>query len=421
MDTLEIPEFARDMIKISDYDDVVAVLRDTTVESIWSGDTGGRDPEFVRDGLVAIDGAEHRERRRLESQLFTAARLAEFERSTLARMLDGFFAECDAHRDQDGVVAVDLVHFGLSMLVRIGAAIAGLDGVDTVERSTRLLAYSDATSHAANVHWAKVTDAEKQRVMAHGRMMRDQFTEEFLRPSVQRRQELIQESRDGRRSIESLPRDVITLLLSHSREDWKDDLLVREVLIYLHASIRTSTRILCNAVEQLVTWLGDHPEDRSLVADADFLRSIVNETLRLRAVVPLLLRKTTVDVTLPGGRVIPGQQYLALLHTLANRDTERFGADSNEFNPRRQLTDTAVQGYGLAFAVGPHTCIGKRVAVGAPAARGSDEEPTTGTVPTIVGRLAAAGLELDPARPPVPNADSYYDEFLSFPVRLTKL
>src|ERR1700722_11461439 len=101
MRVLDIPEFTNDMVKISDYKDIAAVLRDPNVKTIFADSTGGRDPEFVRNALHTLDGAEHLERRQLESQLFSTTRLAEYERSTAA-MLDRFFTECEAYRQGDG-------------------------------------------------------------------------------------------------------------------------------------------------------------------------------------------------------------------------------------------------------------------------------------------------------------------------------
>jgi cytochrome P450 len=243
----------------------------------------------------------------------------------------------------------------------------------------------------------------------------------MYQPSLARRRALVAEHRAGRLGADDLPRDVLTSLLLGWQEEWDDQLPLREVCVYLTASIRTSTRILTNTIDELARWFERHPEDRPLIEDPDRRRDAVGEALRLHPVLPAMIRKSIARTELPSGDVIEAGQPVAFLFAQANRDRTIFGDDADEFDPHRQQRLPAGSPvYGLAFGAGQHICMGRRLAYGG-TYTGDPDQDFVGTVNTLVEAFSRAGVELDAARPPVPNDDSFYDEFTSFPVRLTAL
>ena len=133
-------------------------------------------------------------------------------------------------------------------------------------------------------------------------------------------------------------------------------------------------------MSELENWLADHPEDRAKLADADFIRNAINETLRLHTPGSPKLRRASCDVTLPSGRHVREGEDVAADIAAANHDAQVFGADATAFNPRRAVS--GVQPFGVAFGAGPHTCIG------------------------LLLELYRVGMQLDPDRTPTRQPDN---------------
>ncbi len=91
-----------------------------------------------------------------------------------------------------------------------------------------------------------------------------------------------------------------------------------------------------------------------------------------------------------------------------------FGPTANRFDPHRETGHAAVPGYGLAFAAGTHTCIGRRLAMGT-------GDPTTGALGSLVTMallLQRMDVRPDPAEAPTYDDGTFYDEYARFPVLL---
>lgn len=366
--------------------------------------------EFVGDTVLVLDSDAHLARRRLEIALFTKAALRQYEVEVLAPVIDRCLDAC--RRDPDGVVRADLVALSRTMLLQIAAAVVGLDDVDDDARTDRLMACLNGLIEATLVEWSTRPHEE---VLAEGRAWKRAFVEEFVGPARARRQALLDDVAAGRRDRDELPRDLITLLLQHWDPAWDDDLLVREANLYLVAATLTTSTAVTHAVADLTAWFATHPGDRSRTGDADFLRRVSAEVLRLHVPSPALLRRaTTDDEPEPGCRVTAGEVIAADL-AAGNRDPSVFGADVDTFDPFREVPER-VQPYGHAFGGGPHLCIGRPLAMGTYAA--GDEE-VEGLMVRILKALYAAGVEMDPDHPPV-RAASAHDRFDAFPVRLSR-
>ena len=403
----EVPHFADGMCHLTTYEDISAVLASTSFSV-----QRGSDPRFVDDTLVNIDGEHHLRRRRLENQLFTAAHRARYEREVLVPLVDRYVDEIEAGCEQGQTARVDLVELGLTLLVHIAAAITGLDGIDTADDARRLLHFADSLALSTNAHFTRLGTAEQEALIEEGLAERQVFVDELFAPSVERRRALLAGLAEGTVHEFDVPHDLITLFLKHQVEDHTDDLLLRELSIYLHASIRTSTRMVCHSFEHLFGWIEAHSEDRDAIDDPIFLRAVIEETMRMHVVLPLLLRRALEDFEVPSGRAIKEGEMVALLFAEANRDPAVWGPSADVFDPRREAPDRMKQ-YGLAFGAGEHLCIGKRTALGG---GGPASDPTLGSVLLILTRILRAGGRLDPDSPPVMNAGSYYDEHLTFPI-----
>ncbi len=117
----------------------------------------------------------------------------------------------------------------------------------------------------------------------------------------------------------------------------------------------TATGLLGGAAELLTT----SPGQRRLLLDRpDLLPAAIEELLRLTSPVQCLARTLTRDATVHGRLIRSGRKVL-LLYGSANRDTRVFGTDADELDITRGERNWARH---LAFAVGPHHCLGAAAA-----------------------------------------------------------
>ena len=155
------------------------------------------------------------------------------------------------------------------------------------------------------------------------------------------------------------------------------DEVVSNAAVMLFGGIETTEGMIANAVAHLLA----NPEQRALAeADPATLANAIEESLRLEPAAAMVDRYATADVALGGARIARGD----LVHvsvTAASRDPATF-ADPDRFDVRR-----ANANQHLAFARGPHVCIGMHLA--------------RLEAHTAVGRLLARlpGLRLDPDHP----------------------
>jgi cytochrome P450 len=129
-----------------------------------------------------------------------------------------------------------------------------------------------------------------------------------------------------------------------------DELLATCVLL-LFAGHETTTNLIGNGVLALL----EHPEQlERLRREAELLPTAVEELLRFDSPVQATGRRTTSEVRL-GDEVIGPNEFLIVLLGSANRDSERF--------ERPDALDVGrPANRHLAFAQGPHFCLGAPLA-----------------------------------------------------------
>ncbi len=363
--------------------------------------------------LLEVDGEEHRERRRLESRLFSQPRLDHYEDDVMRAAIERCLAECDDNRGPDGVVRADLTRVSHRVFLQTAAVVIGLDGVDTTARTDVL----EQCVYKLNAGFdVKFSTRPVDEVVGEGLAAKEIFLERFFRPSWARRARLLAQVEAGEVDADAVPNDLLTILLRHDRADWDPDLPAREAILFMAGSTETTSNAVNHAVVELHHWLRDHPEDRALADDPVFLRGVCNESLRLHLNVSVLFRRAKRDLTLTSGRSFREGTRVALDFVQGNRDPEAFGPDAEEFNPRRQAGGR-IRPYGLAFGIGRHLCIGLPL-VTPPSGKPTSDNDHHRAMLTLVRAYTKAGVELDPDRPPVfaPTAEEIY---ASLPVRLT--
>jgi cytochrome P450 len=403
------------MVHVTTHADANALLRSPSFISFRRPDVS----HFLGGTLIELNGAEHLDRRRLESQHFRPAELRRHERELLEAYLAEFFDECRHHRrDDDGICRTDLVEDALYLLVRIGAALAGFDGIRTADQALRLRQHIDSWGTGTNLEWVDASPEEQETLYRELVETGDIYKRDYFDPAYARRQALIDRYVEGSLASEDLPHDILTTLMLNRQSHWDEDYIFRGMAVYLTGSIRTTQRGLCYAVEEISDWLEQHPSDTEIVTDMEVLKGAVSEALRLRPVIPAIVRRAAEDVTLPSGAVVRSGEGVAILLYETNRDPAAFGDDADTFDPRRaQRLPAAVPSYGYAFGAGAHQCMGKSMATG----RRLGDEMTNGTLNTMVYRFFEAGLHRDSERPAIRKPGRFNDEYDTYPIILTNL
>jgi cytochrome P450 len=368
------------------------------VQEIFTAKTFGQaghddSSDFIGGTLVTINGAEHKERLRIVRPLFTREALVAYETAALIPAVERTLSSLEP--EADGWIHADLVQLGRRMLTQIAAAIIGLDDVQSPERTDRLAQFSERLAAASRLKFALGDlDALRKEYLVD----KTGFIGEFVDPSRRRREALIADVRAGKASEDELQADLLTTLLLHENDEWDDDQINREVILYLVGSTLTTAMTVPHAVYHIDTWVNEHPEDREKLADHEFLRQATYESMRLHASSPLQIRRALEPTELSSGHYEAGTD-IAVSAAAANRDDSMYGEDPDYYNPHRTVNDPHFKLYGHTFATGEHRCIGEHLAAGMRASKGQDNA-TRGMVLSILTALYDRGVRLDPENPP---------------------
>jgi cytochrome P450 len=120
----------------------------------------------------------------------------------------------------------------------------------------------------------------------------------------------------------------------------------------MFGGIETTEGMIANVMLHLL----DSPDQLALVrADPDLVAAAVEESLRLEPAAAVVDRYATADTELSGARIAAGDQVTVSIAG-ANRDPAMF-PDPDRFDVRR--VNAARH---LAFAHGPHFCLGAHLA-----------------------------------------------------------
>jgi cytochrome P450 len=157
--------------------------------------------------------------------------------------------------------------------------------------------------------------------------------------------------------------------------------VISNAAVMLFGGIETTDGMIANAVLHLLS----HPDQLALVrADAGLLPNAIEESLRLEPAAAVVDRYATADAELAGAPIGRGD-LVRISIAGANRDPATF-PDPDRFDVRRENAHRHV-----AFAHGPHVCIGMHLA--------RLEAHTA--VAGLLHRLP--GLRLDADRPAAPR------------------
>jgi cytochrome P450 len=151
--------------------------------------------------------------------------------------------------------------------------------------------------------------------------------------------------------------------------------------VMLFGGVETTEGMIVNALRYL---LGDPAAAAAVTADRSLAAGAVDESLRLEPAAAVVDRYATADVRL-GAAAVRAGDLVSVSLAGANRDPAFFPRP-DRFDPRRP---NARQ--NLAFALGPHFCVGAQLA----------QLESEAAITAVLDGLP--GVRLDPARPAAPR------------------
>jgi cytochrome P450 len=327
---------------VTGYDLAVAVLRDARTFTV-------DDPRFstakvVGPSMLSLDGAPHARHRGPFNPAFRRdevhARLTSFTRAEAGRLVGAIEPRgaAELRRAVAGPLAVTVM-----------AETLGLGGVDPV----RVLAWYDGIVAAVQAEAARpgITDPAGTAAFAE------------LAASL---------------------REVIAgggSLLAEVAGPLTESEVISNAAVLMFGGIETTEGMIANALLHLLS----SPAQLGLVlTDRGLVPAAVEESLRLEPAAAVVDRYATADIRLGGAAIRAGDQVTVSIAG-ANRDPATFG-DPGSFDVRRPNA-----GRHLAFAHGPHFCLGAHLA----------RLEAQVAVDTVLARLP--GLRLDPRYPSAPR------------------
>ena len=345
----------------------VAILRDSAAFTV-------DDPRFstarvIGPSMLSLDGAEHKRHRDPFAEAFrqteAADRLEDFVEAEAARLVSGFAAagRAELRRDLAGPLAVAVVADVLGLGQAEPAVI--LSWYDEIVGAVSALAgeSGDPAPDPARADPARA--GEPGQRPAPGVAARGAQAFGKLSASLNR---VISGGADGANGNSLLAAAAGTAGLRRGE-------VVSNAAVLAFGGIETTEGMICNVVLHLLS----HPgQFREVAADPRLAANAVEESLRLEPAAAVVDRYATADVPLAGAAIRRGDLVTVSLAG-AGRDPAFFG-DPDRFDVHR-----ANARQNLAFAHGPHFCLGAHLA----------RLEARAAVLTLA-RLP--GLRLDPAR-----------------------
>ena len=331
------------------------VLRDP--RSFTVDDARFTTARVVGPSMLSLDGPEHRRHRDPFARALRSApvstRLADAAISEAARLVDVLVAggsPAELRRGLAGPLAV--------------AVMARMLGLGTAP--DRLLSWYDAiVAGVSALSAAAADDTDGQAVDGHARRVPASAAAAFgeLRADIET----------------AVPRDPQSVLATAAAE-LSTDALVSNAAVLLFGGIETTEGMIGNAIWYL---LRDESALARVRADRGLVKAAVEESLRLEPAAAVVDRFAVADFRLGPAEIRRGDLVTVSLAG-AGRDPVLFP------DPDRYDLDRANVRQHLAFASGPHYCIGERLArIEARAAVGA-----------VLDRMP--GVRLDPDRPSKP-------------------
>jgi cytochrome P450 len=326
------PELEGALVVVGRYEDCSRVLRDPRASSDRSSalltppDPG---PSQSTRSFLSLDPPDHTRLRRLVSRAFTARVVARLEpriRSLTDELLTAA-ADDDGGAEGGGLEVVSRLAYLLP--VRIISELLGVPLAD----HARFAGWSARLAHSLQPPLGLSADEAAAQADAT-RTARSEFSH-YFRDLIGRRRD-----RPGD--------DLLSLLISAEDQGQRlsEQELISTCILLLVAGHETTVSLISNAVLALLRHPGQLAQLR---ADPDLAAGAVEETLRYDAPVQLTSRIARGGMEI-GPVSPPDGAVILLLLAAAGRDPAAY--------PDPDLFDIRRGGGHLAFAAGPHFCLG---------------------------------------------------------------
>jgi cytochrome P450 len=297
------------------YDDCARVLRDdeTFSSRIYEGIMG----PVMGHTIIEMDKPDHRRLRNIASHAFRQKTLQRWETEMITplahEVIDGFVARGEAE-------LVDELTFPFP--VQVIARILGLPREDYPR-------FQELAFTLTSVVSSFEASRQASRELA-----------EYLTPIVRERRA---------NPADDLISDLASSVIDGQR------LTDEEIVSYLRLLLPAGSETTYCSIGTLVFALLTHPDQLDEVkADRDLAGAAIEELLRWEPAIPFIPRLAQRDVEI-AGVLIPAGANVSVCLGAANRDDARF-VDPDRFNIRRPPQQH------LAFAFGPHMCLGMHLA-----------------------------------------------------------
>ncbi|MEQ1500945.1 MAG: cytochrome P450 [Myxococcota bacterium] len=352
--TFRIDAWNGDIVCTADPD----VLRDlfkATTDEVRPFAVDALLPVLGADSVIAIWGARHKEARRLLMPSFHGPRMKAYTE----RMREITLRTSARWGEVPGaeIVALDeMLSISLEVIAR---AVFGIDDAAEVTRHTDAIR---AFVRTLRPELLFVPAMLKLPVGPGPRFLR---AKEAFDAMLHR---TIRERRAGERGD-----DVLSMLLDATHADGGavDDDEVRDQLVTLLFAGHETTQI---AMAWMLYHLARHPEARArLEAEVDgwdgvsdtlgnlpYLDAVVQETLRMHAIVPDFVRTLVTPMTL-GPYTLPAGTHVAMIAAMLHADPALY-PDPDAFRPERHLERTFKPYELIPFGGGVRRCIGAALA-----------------------------------------------------------
>lgn len=302
-------------------------------------------PVVGANSVLLLDDDAHKQQRRLLVPAFRGGHLQTYV-STMADIAEAEIARWP--RGEPVKLHARMQTLTLDVILRV---VFGVERGARLERLRGALVHMLAlTTNAATATLLLVVGPQKIRTGLIKRLLKEVD------------QLLYQEITDRRRADDLDERtDVLSMLLKAAHSDGRpmgDHEIRDELITLLLAGHETTASGLAWAVEQI----SRHPDVQSQLQEevrgdsSGYVDAVVKETLRLRPVLPLVIRRLTAPTDI-GGVSLPAGVCVAPSIYLMHRRPEIY-PDPQQFRPERFLVDPAGTYTWIPFGGGVRRCLG---------------------------------------------------------------
>jgi cytochrome P450 family 135 len=343
-------------LKIASEGTWVFLTHPDAVKQVFTGDPrllhageGNRvlAPLLGKNSVLLLDEGPHMRQRKLMLPPFHGERMRAY-RDTMASVTE---SELERWPHGDPVKLWPRMQaITLEVIVRTVFGVSEGDRLDALRPALREL-----------LEWG--SDARRMLVVGMLGPSRVEHIRSFTRGRDRADELLFDEIRERRSAPDLAERDdVLSMLLQARYEDgggMSDEELRDELMTLLVAGHETTATALSWAIERLVR----QPEklERLASGDEDYLDAVCKETLRLRPVLPIVLRRLTEPMEI-GGRELPAGVAVAPCIYLMHRRPDVY-PEPRRFRPERFIEQPAGTYTWIPFGGGVRRCLGATFAV----------------------------------------------------------